>query len=126
MQAVLVALDEEAAGQGPPKRPHVPGLVDAALVPLQTLMHQCWHQVNTKHWVLSVLDLFTFLLYVKAYKLKTLVKHHSFQPVHALGCDRVLNTATDCSNSSLHKALVKCTNTAVAHLPHIHNSKVCL
>ena len=46
MQAVMVALDEEAAGQGPPKRPHVPGLVDAALVPLQTLMHQCWHQVE--------------------------------------------------------------------------------
>ncbi len=43
----MAALHEEGAGQGPPKRPHVPGLIDAGLVPLQTLMHQCWHQVTT-------------------------------------------------------------------------------
>lgn len=42
----MAALHEEGAGQGPPKRPHVPGLIDAGLVPLQTLMHQCWHQVT--------------------------------------------------------------------------------
>ena len=47
MQGVMAALHEEGTGQGPPKRPHVPGLIDAGLVPLQTLMHQCWHQVTT-------------------------------------------------------------------------------
>lgn len=49
----MAALDEEGPGQGPPKRPQVPGLIDAGLVPLQTLMHQCWHQVtfNPKHQV---------------------------------------------------------------------------
>lgn len=47
MQAVMAALNEEAAGQGPSRRPHVPGLIDAALVPLQTLMHHCWSQVIT-------------------------------------------------------------------------------
>ncbi len=45
MQMVMTALDEEGAGKGPAKRPHVPGLIDAGLVPLQTLMHQCWHHV---------------------------------------------------------------------------------
>ena len=46
MLRVMTALDQEGRGQGPAKRPQVPGLIDAGLVPLQTLMHQCWHPVS--------------------------------------------------------------------------------
>lgn len=42
----MAALEHEGSGQGPAKRPQVPGLIDAALVPLQSLMHHCWHQVS--------------------------------------------------------------------------------
>ena len=45
-QVVMAALDLEGLGLGTPKRPHVPGLIDAGLVPLQSLMHNCWHQVS--------------------------------------------------------------------------------
>ena len=41
----MAALEDEAAGQGSARRPNVTGLIDAALVPLQTFMHHCWHQV---------------------------------------------------------------------------------
>lgn len=41
----MAALAQEGLGQGAAKRPQVPGLIDAGLVPLQSLMHHCWHQV---------------------------------------------------------------------------------
>ena len=50
----MAALEQEGAGQGPAKRPQVPGLVDAGLVPLQSLMHHCWHQVSNSSSRLTV------------------------------------------------------------------------
>ena len=53
-QAVMAALEHEGTGQGPAKRPQVPGLIDAGLVPLQSLMHHCWHQVSDSSSHLTV------------------------------------------------------------------------
>ena len=50
----MAALEQEGTGQGPAKRPQVPGLIDAGLVPLQSLMHNCWHQVSKSSSLLTV------------------------------------------------------------------------
>lgn len=46
----MAALQQEGLGQGAAKRPQVPGLIDAGLVPLQSLMHHCWHTVSNSHY----------------------------------------------------------------------------